>query len=61
MDKTIVSFFFENFISFNFADSSSFVLAAHDRREHDILQKKNLFKVTKPLPTNIIWGAEGAP
>ena len=44
MDKTIVSFFFENFISFNFADSSSFVLAAHDRREHDILQKKNSFQ-----------------
>ena len=47
MNKTIISFFYENSISFNVADSSSF-----PRMIEEIL-----FKVTKPLPANDYMGS----
>ena len=44
MDKTIASFFYENGISFNVADSSRFAPCTHDRRGHP---KQNPFQSFK--------------
>ena len=52
MDKTTASFFHENGISFNVADSSSF---AHTIEE--ICQTKSLSKLQNPFPHTITWGA----
>ena len=56
MDKTIASFFYENCISFNVADSSSFALMIEETQEHEVRNKIH-FKVTKPLPTNNYLGS----
>ena len=56
MDKTIASFFYENGISFNVADSSSFAanFCTHDRKEHEIRQTKSFSKLQSPFPQTII-------
>ena len=49
MDKTLASFFCENGISFNVADSSSFARVVEESMR---FANRNPFKVTNPLPAN---------
>ena len=52
------SFFYENGISFNVADSSSFACMIEViRREHEICQTKSFSKFQSPFQQMIIWGA----
>ena len=56
MDHAAASFFYENSISFNAADSSSFArMRWHDRKEHEIRQK-NLFQSYKSPSRKLLFG-----
>ena len=57
MDKTIASFFYENGISFNVADSSSFARMTRITEKSMRFAKQNHFKVIKPLPANDYLGS----
>ena len=57
MDKTIASLFHEKSLSFNVADSSSFVLMIEESMR---FAKQTLVKVTKPLPSNNYLGSSFA-
>ena len=54
MDNLIASFLYENGISFNIADSSSF---ARMIQESMRFAKQNPFKATMPLPANDYLGS----